>query len=166
MSLESGCKLNCNHWTELPMPKEVIDQVHVLARCSKANKNLLFTDRNGNVPVLGQHIRNHEVDENNESNGNEEDSDDDDYLPEEDNDTEQGNDDEIEYEPEYDREESLGDNTELVHEAEVSNDPVIKDDEAAINDVEEKEVDEELMDEEPLVYDHDDKLEMEMYNKY
>ena len=48
-SLTSGRVLNRNHWTALPMPAEVIDQVHVLAcrNTGNATPELMFTDRNG-----------------------------------------------------------------------------------------------------------------------
>lgn len=49
MSLDSGRRLNRNHWTELPVPKEVIDRVHALARISHANRGLIFADRHGNI---------------------------------------------------------------------------------------------------------------------
>jgi hypothetical protein len=64
-SLATGRRLNRNHWTELPMPKEVIDRVHTFARRSNANRNLLFAWRDG-TPI--------------EDDAN--DSDDDDYEPE------------------------------------------------------------------------------------
>jgi hypothetical protein len=47
MSLNTGRRLNRNHWTELPMPSDVIDRVHLWARRGKASKNLLFMDRHG-----------------------------------------------------------------------------------------------------------------------
>jgi hypothetical protein len=46
-SLSTGRVLNRNHWTSLPMPQEVIDRVHVLARRSHAA--LTFADRDGIV---------------------------------------------------------------------------------------------------------------------
>ncbi len=49
-SLSSGRVLTRNHWTVLPMPNEVIDRVHVLARRSAAN-GLGFADRHGN-PII------------------------------------------------------------------------------------------------------------------
>lgn len=48
LSLETGRRINRNHWTELPMPKDVLDRVHTLARRSNATKSLLFLDRDGN----------------------------------------------------------------------------------------------------------------------
>ena len=49
MSLESGRKLNRNHWTELPMPKEVIDRVQVIARQTGSDRGLAFGNRNGDL---------------------------------------------------------------------------------------------------------------------
>jgi hypothetical protein len=40
LSLSSGRRLTRNNWTELPMPQEVIDRVHVLACRSNANRDL------------------------------------------------------------------------------------------------------------------------------
>jgi hypothetical protein len=47
MSLTSGRRLSRNHWTSLPIPQDVIDRVHVLARRSNANRDLSFAWRNG-----------------------------------------------------------------------------------------------------------------------
>jgi hypothetical protein len=47
LSLSTGQRLKRYQWTELPMPKEVIDRVHTLARRSKANRNLTFKWRDG-----------------------------------------------------------------------------------------------------------------------
>jgi hypothetical protein len=48
-SLMSGQWLHHTHSTELPMPAEVRDRVHVLARRANANHtSLTFTDSNGN----------------------------------------------------------------------------------------------------------------------
>ena len=46
-SLSTGKVLNRNHWTVLPMPNDVIDRVHVLAR--RAAADLTFADRDGAV---------------------------------------------------------------------------------------------------------------------
>ena len=72
MSLTTGRKLNRNRWTELPMPQDVIDCVHVLARRSRANRNVTFADREGNS-----------IDKNDEDDpeSDSDDSDDEDYLP-------------------------------------------------------------------------------------
>lgn len=45
-SLNTGRILNRNNWTPLPMPKEVIDRVHDLAK--KANNGIIVTDRHNN----------------------------------------------------------------------------------------------------------------------
>jgi hypothetical protein len=49
-SLGTGRRLNRNQWTPLPMPAEVIDRVHALARCSNASNGLSFADRDGIDP--------------------------------------------------------------------------------------------------------------------
>jgi hypothetical protein len=46
-SLGTGRVINRNHWTVLPMPNDVIDRVHVLARRTAANVALIFADRYG-----------------------------------------------------------------------------------------------------------------------
>jgi hypothetical protein len=46
MSLSTGRVLKQNHATQLPMPHEVIDTVHWMARQQKANPGLVFADRN------------------------------------------------------------------------------------------------------------------------
>jgi hypothetical protein len=47
-SLMSGQRVHRTHWTELPMPDEVRDRVHALARRANANRGLVFTDSQGN----------------------------------------------------------------------------------------------------------------------
>jgi hypothetical protein len=47
-SLMSGQRLYRTHWTELPMPAEVKDRVHGLARRSNAHQGLTFRDGHGN----------------------------------------------------------------------------------------------------------------------
>jgi hypothetical protein len=42
MSLTTGRRLNRNHWHELPMPQDVIDRVHNLARKGYAARDLVF----------------------------------------------------------------------------------------------------------------------------
>jgi hypothetical protein len=49
LSLSSGRRLTLNRWIDLPMPQEVIDQVHALARCSNANRDFTFAWRDGTV---------------------------------------------------------------------------------------------------------------------
>jgi hypothetical protein len=48
-SLATGRRLNRNRWTALPMPAEVIDRVHALARNGNALAGMAFTDRNGQL---------------------------------------------------------------------------------------------------------------------
>ena len=45
-SLMTGRVLNRNCWTCLPMPNEVIDRVHRMAHQEKANRSLVFQNRN------------------------------------------------------------------------------------------------------------------------
>jgi hypothetical protein len=46
MSLSTGRVLNQTHATKLPMPEEVVERVHDIARGQKFNQGLVFTDRN------------------------------------------------------------------------------------------------------------------------
>ena len=48
MSITTGRVLNRQHATALPMPDEVIDKIHRMARQQKANPGLVFADRNLN----------------------------------------------------------------------------------------------------------------------
>ncbi len=47
LSLTSGRRLSRSRWTTLPMPQDVIDRVHVLARRGNANRDLTFAWRDG-----------------------------------------------------------------------------------------------------------------------
>ena len=47
-SLMTGKRLHRTHWTELPMPAEVKDRVHALARRANAYRGLAFTDSDDN----------------------------------------------------------------------------------------------------------------------
>jgi hypothetical protein len=49
LSITTGRRLNRDCWTELPMPAEVIERVHTLARRSGAARGLTFTDQRGNL---------------------------------------------------------------------------------------------------------------------
>jgi Reverse transcriptase (RNA-dependent DNA polymerase) len=70
-SLSTGRVLNRNHWTELPMPAEVIDRIHALARRNNVNNQALeFGDRNG-YPVNAE----------NEEEVGDDDDDDESYAP-------------------------------------------------------------------------------------
>jgi hypothetical protein len=52
LSLSSGRRLHRNRWTELPMPADVIDRVHALARRSGADlTGLEFVDRRGDAII-------------------------------------------------------------------------------------------------------------------
>jgi hypothetical protein len=46
-SLATGRRLHRTRWTELPMPAEVTDRVHALARRARTNRGLTFTDSDG-----------------------------------------------------------------------------------------------------------------------
>ena len=46
-SLTTGRRINRNHWTALPMPADVINRVHILARRDKAGAGVSFADRAG-----------------------------------------------------------------------------------------------------------------------
>ena len=78
LSLITGRRLHRLAWTVLPMPAEVIDRVHTIARRDKANKLLTFTACDSTI-IDDEEA---EVGEDNDS----DDSDDSDYNP--DNDTE------------------------------------------------------------------------------
>ena len=51
MSLTTGRKLIRSHWTELPVPMDVVNRVHDLARKGNANRGLMFADRDGQLMV-------------------------------------------------------------------------------------------------------------------
>jgi hypothetical protein len=51
MSLSTGRILNRTHGTKLPMPSEVVNRVHAIARRQKANPGLVFADRNEMVAI-------------------------------------------------------------------------------------------------------------------
>ena len=84
MSITTGRVLNRLHATALPMPDEVIDKIHRMARQQKTNPGLVFADRNLNPDGYDDD----EDDEtyHDEDNGDDEDDDDDD-----DNDHHNGN---------------------------------------------------------------------------
>ena len=76
MSITTGRVLNRLHATALPMPDEVIDKIHRMARQQKTNPGLVFADRNLNPDDYDDD----EDDEtyHDEDNGDDEDDDDDD----------------------------------------------------------------------------------------
>ena len=49
LSLSSGQRINRKSWTALPMPDEVIKQVHRLARRNGSKDSLIFKDRNNHI---------------------------------------------------------------------------------------------------------------------
>jgi hypothetical protein len=81
-SLSTGRVINRNRWTELPMPAEVIDRVHVLARRDNMGRGLAFADRNGEA-FQADDDDDDEDDEDYEPDGNDsdDDEDDDNYDP-------------------------------------------------------------------------------------
>jgi len=48
LSLDSGKRLNRYSWTELPIPNEVIAQIHCLAVVAEKYDGIVFTDVSGN----------------------------------------------------------------------------------------------------------------------
>jgi hypothetical protein len=72
-SLQTGRVLTRNHATRIPMPQEVIDRVHTIARRQKAQPGLVFQDRN-RQPIL-----NEDEDEDGDDGSYEYESDPDDY---------------------------------------------------------------------------------------
>jgi hypothetical protein len=71
--------LNRNRWTALPIPADVIDWVHTLARRSGAAQGLTFTDRSG-IPYVDPDDEDSD-DESYDPDDNSIDPDDDDFLP-------------------------------------------------------------------------------------
>jgi hypothetical protein len=80
-SLSTGRIVNRTHATPLPMPEDVIDRVHAIARRQKSNPGLIFADRNQVVDPL-----NDDGDDEDDSSYQPNDSEDDDDLDEEDSD--------------------------------------------------------------------------------
>ena len=68
MSISTGRVVNQLHATPLPMPDDVVDQIHRLARQQRTNPGLLFGDRNMNSTDM-------------ESVDSSESEDDEDYIP-------------------------------------------------------------------------------------
>ena len=84
LSVTTGRVLNRLHATALPMPDDVIDKLHRMARQQKSNPGLVFADRNLNL----EEYNDDDDDETYHDNNNSEDEDDDDlsYNEEDDND--------------------------------------------------------------------------------
>ena len=95
-SLTTGRVLNRGRWTSLPMPNEVIDRVHRMARQEHGNIGLLFEDRNHN-PLVDPYddgeddstYHPEEEDDDSDDDNDSEDGDDDDPDPPHDPDEEQ-----------------------------------------------------------------------------
>ena len=87
LSITTGRVLNRQHATALPMPDEVIDKIHMLARQQKNNPGLIFADWNLNPDKYDDD----EDDETYHDNNNTDDEDEDgmSYDEEEDNDTDE-----------------------------------------------------------------------------
>ena len=106
MSLRTGRRLRRFQWTPLPMPQEVIDRVHIMARRNQAQRDIIFYYRDGLTPI--NDIANDEYDDalagvNNQN--NDDDPDDDTYLPDEDpdaDDTDNENSDDEDYDSDDD----------------------------------------------------------------
>ena len=83
MSILTGWVLNRLHGTALPMPDDVVDQIHRLARHQKTNPGLLFGDQN----MYSVDMDNEELSD---------DEDDEDYIPDQE-DYDEGSNDEDDY---------------------------------------------------------------------
>jgi hypothetical protein len=79
LSLSSGRLLTRNRWTDLPMPQHVIDRMHVLARRSKADRDLTFAWRDGTI------ITDDDDDDNDSDWGPDSEDEDSDWEPDSDN---------------------------------------------------------------------------------
>ena len=47
MSLTSGARISCHHWTELPMPCEATDHVTAIGRSQHMPDTVTYSNRNG-----------------------------------------------------------------------------------------------------------------------
>jgi hypothetical protein len=109
MSLATGRRLNRKpkDWTELPMPQEVIDRVHTLARRSKASLSFAWRDGSAIIDI---------------EDAEEGDEDDGDYSPVDDDDDSDIEYDEIEYDDDVEAEIPTGDAGEVPVAAAAPND--------------------------------------------
>jgi hypothetical protein len=89
-SLMSGRRLHRTYWTELPMPAEVRDRVHALARRANANRGLTFTDSDGTnldtlypVAAAADNDSDYDPDDDDDDDGSYASSEDSDYDPDE-----------------------------------------------------------------------------------
>ena len=113
MSLATGRRINRQNATKLPMPAEVIDRVHALARRQNANRGLIFADRNGNAFINDE--ADHAYDDDDDSTYAPSDSEDDNNLSDEEDPADEDSDEGSDYNPDSDEdsidEESIGDRT-------------------------------------------------------
>jgi hypothetical protein len=106
MSLLTGRVLNRTHATKLPMPAEVIERVHTLARRQKANPGLVFTDRFGHPDQEEDEMDDADDDasiyhENETGSDNSDDDDDESYRPSDDDDDDDDDNDDDDNNEEY-----------------------------------------------------------------
>ena len=47
--MNSGRRVTHNNWTAIPIPNEVIQEIHRLAAACIKHKGIVFTDKNGNI---------------------------------------------------------------------------------------------------------------------
>ena len=103
MSISTGQVLNQLHRMALPMPDDVVDQIHQLAPQQKTNPALLFGDRNMNsVDVDNEELSDDEDNEDyipDEEEYDEGPSDEDDYILSDYDDDENNQNEEDDYEP-------------------------------------------------------------------
>jgi hypothetical protein len=93
LSLSTGRRIDRQNWTELPMPNDVVDRVHTLARRDKAATGLTFGWRDGSSVTDHDNDDDHMADPDYDP-GNDDDSDgDDDYIDHGDEDDEPAADD-------------------------------------------------------------------------
>eukprot|EP00978_Attheya_sp_CCMP212_P031314 scaffold117901_cov29-Attheya_sp.AAC.2 len=77
--LTTGRRINRNRWTPLPMPADIINRVHMIARRSGASLGLQFTDRDGNLIITPEDDDDYDSDDDESYHpSDDEDSDDDD----------------------------------------------------------------------------------------
>ena len=95
-SLTTGRRISRNHWTALPMPADVINRVHVLARRDKASAGVAFTDCAGKLLLNDDDSDASDDDDSsynpdNDSNGSDNSSNDDDTASDDDDDDHDNN---------------------------------------------------------------------------
>jgi hypothetical protein len=98
-SLSTGRVINRTHATALPMPDDVIERVHALARRQKANPGMLFTNR-VNQPFVDDDI----------DDGEDDDASDESYVPHDDEGDESENENEYDNDTNYDEDDDQYDN--------------------------------------------------------